>query len=68
LTARSATDAHRIEEIARSGLPGRFVIDDFRRLASGTQASLADLAKFAAEAEAGHTKADSRKKRRFLVR
>jgi hypothetical protein len=56
LTARSATDVHRIEEVARSGLPGRFVIDDFHRLASGTQAQLADLAKFAAEAGAGQTK------------
>jgi len=57
LTARSATDVHRIEEVARSGLTGRFVIDDFHRLASDTQARLADLAKFAAEAGAGtHTK------------
>ena len=52
LTARSAIDVHRIEEIARSGLPGRFVIDDFHRLASGTQAQLADLAKFAAQLSA----------------
>ncbi len=56
LTARSATDVHRIEEVARSGLPGRFVIDDFHRLASETQAQLANLAKFAAEAGAGQTK------------
>lgn len=55
LTARSATDVHRIEEIARSRLPGRFVIDDFHRLASETQAALADLAKFAAEAGADET-------------
>lgn len=53
LTARSATDIHRIEEIARSNLPGRFVIDDFHRLASETQAELANLAKFAAEAGPG---------------
>lgn len=53
LTARSAEDVHRIEEIARLGLPGRFVIDDFHRLAEATQAQLADRAKFAAEAEAG---------------
>lgn len=51
LTARSATDVHRIEEIAHSNLPGRFVIDDFHRLASATQAELANLAKFAAEAD-----------------
>src|SRR5262249_46289184 len=56
LTARSATDVHRIEEVARSGLPGRFVIDDFHRLASETQAQLANLAKFAAEGGAGQTK------------
>ena len=56
LTARSATDLHRIEEIARSGTAGRFVIDDFHRLASDTQQQLADLAKFAAEAGGGQTK------------
>jgi hypothetical protein len=53
LTARSANDLHRIEEISRSALPGRFVIDDFHRLATATQAQLADLAKFAAEAGGG---------------
>lgn len=52
LTARSATDVHRIEEIARSGIDGRFVIDDFHRLASQVQSQLADLAKFSAEADA----------------
>lgn len=56
LTARSAADLHRIEEIAHSGTAGRFVIDDFHRLASGTQEQLADLAKFAAEAGGGQTK------------
>lgn len=56
LTARSATDLHRIEEIARTSLPGRFVIDDFHRLASKTQADLANIAKFAAEAQSGQTK------------
>jgi hypothetical protein len=50
LTARSADDVHKIDEIARLGQPGRFVIDDFHRLASETQAQLANLAKFAAEA------------------
>jgi len=55
LTARSATDVTRIGEIARSGLPGRFVIDDFHRLVSETQAELANLAKFSAELGAGET-------------
>jgi len=49
LTARSAVDIHRIEEIAHSRLPGRFVIDDFHRLATATQELLANVAKFAAE-------------------
>ena len=53
LTARSAADVHRIEEIARSGLIGRFVIDDFHRLAGDTQSQLGDRAKFSAETEAG---------------
>lgn len=53
LTARSAADVHRIEEVAHKGLIGRFVIDDFHRLASDTQGQLADRAKFAAEAGAG---------------
>lgn len=59
LTARSAVDVHRIEEIAHSRLVGRFVIDDFHRLATDTQAKLADVAKFAAEsgqAEKAQTK------------
>lgn len=56
LTARSATDLHRIDQIARTGLAGRFVIDDFHRLAEETQTQLADLAKFAAEAKENHTK------------
>jgi hypothetical protein len=56
LTARSAPDVHRIERIAADALPGRFVIDDFHRLAPATQALLADRAKFAAEATADQTK------------
>lgn len=59
LTARSATDVDRIEEIAAKRATGRFVIDDFHRLARQTQAALADLAKFAAESgrvENGQTK------------
>jgi hypothetical protein len=53
LTARSATDVHRIESVARLGIAGRFVIDDFHRLAQETQSQLADRAKFAAEAGDG---------------
>jgi hypothetical protein len=49
LTARDANHVHRIEEIAAKGLRGRFVIDDFHRLAEPTQAQLGDRAKFAAE-------------------
>lgn len=49
LTARSADDVHRIEEIARTRPSGRIVIDDFHRLAKETQAKLADVAKFSAE-------------------
>jgi hypothetical protein len=49
LTARSATDVQKIEEIANSNLPGKFVIDDFHRLAKVTQEKLANSAKFAAE-------------------
>lgn len=56
LTARSPMNLHRIDEIARNRLAGRFVIDDFHRLSSGTQTRLADLAKFAAEADENHTK------------
>jgi hypothetical protein len=53
LTARSTVDVLRIQEIARQGLPGRFVIDDFHRLEQVTQEQLADRAKFAAEAQSG---------------
>lgn len=49
LTARNATDVSEIENIARTRQSGRFVIDDFHRLASGLQQSLADIAKLAAE-------------------
>lgn len=49
LTARSAVDVYRIEEIAHSRLAGRFVVDDFHRLATETQMELANIAKFAAE-------------------
>lgn len=50
LTARSASDVHQIEAVARLRTPGRYVIDDFHRLAPATQAELANQAKFAAEA------------------
>ncbi len=49
LSARLASDAHVIEAIARSEREGRFVIDDFHRLAETTQSSLANLAKISAE-------------------
>lgn len=50
LTARSASDVHKIEALARLSTPGRYVIDDFHRLGPETQAALANQAKFAAEA------------------
>jgi len=49
LTARSAIDIHKIEEISNSSITGKFVIDDFHRLAKKTQEKLANIAKFAAE-------------------
>lgn len=49
LTARNPVDVSRIEAIARERLFGRFVIDDFHRLAAALQAALADIAKMAAE-------------------
>ena len=53
LTARDAADVSRIDTIARDRTPGRFVIDDFHRLAVELQQSLADIAKLAAESGAG---------------
>ncbi len=55
LTARNAADISQIEKISRERTPGRFVIDDFHRLAVELQRSLADIAKLSAEmgAEAG---------------
>ncbi|PTU30294.1 TIR domain-containing protein [Stenotrophobium rhamnosiphilum] len=52
LTARSPTDVHKIEAVAANKLQGRFVVDDFHRLASETQEALANIAKFSAEAGA----------------
>lgn len=49
LSARQPVDVSRIEAIARERIPGRFVIDDFHRLAADLQASLADIAKVSAE-------------------
>lgn len=53
LTARSAENVTRIDAVARRRIAGRFVIDDFHRLAGETQEALANLAKFAAEAAPG---------------
>lgn len=49
LTARDASHVSRIEAIVRDNLGGRFVIDDFHRLASELQESLANIAKSASE-------------------
>lgn len=49
LTARNPVDISKIEKIARDRLIGRFVIDDFHRLGAALQATLADIAKMAAE-------------------
>lgn len=49
LAARDPVDVSRIEEIVRDRPVGRFVIDDFHRLSSKLQESLADLAKVSAE-------------------
>ena len=55
LAARDPVDVARIEEIARDRPVGRFVIDDFHRLSSKLQESLADLAKFSAESASPNT-------------
>lgn len=51
LSARQPVDVSRIEAIARERIPGRFVIDDFHRLAADLQATLADIAKVSAEVD-----------------
>lgn len=51
LTARSSTDLHSIEEVARGARKGRFVIDDFHRLSHETQIALGDIAKHSAESD-----------------
>lgn len=48
-TARNRDHVSRIESIASAPLPGRFVIDDFHRLSTDLQESLADIAKSSAE-------------------
>jgi hypothetical protein len=55
LAAREPVDVSRIEEIARERPVGRFVIDDFHRLSSKLQESLADLAKISAESNDSST-------------
>jgi hypothetical protein len=49
LTARNPVHISRIETIVRDQTPGRFVIDDFHRLAQHLQEQIADVAKFSAE-------------------
>lgn len=49
LTARNPVHISRIEGIVRDQLPGRFVIDDFHRLAQQLQEQIADVAKLSAE-------------------
>lgn len=49
LTARNPVHVSRIEKVAREQTPGQFVVDDFHRLATDLQESLANLAKLAAD-------------------
>ena len=49
LTARNPVHISRIESIVRDQGPGRFVIDDFHRLAQTLQEQIADVAKISAE-------------------
>ncbi|MDX5372750.1 MAG: TIR domain-containing protein [Pseudomonadaceae bacterium] len=49
LSARRSRDMVRILEIANNAPKGRFIIDDFHRLASEIQAKIADIIKIAAE-------------------
>ena len=51
LTARDATHISRIEAVVANQSPGRFVIDDFHRLAQHLQEQIADVAKLAAEVD-----------------
>ena len=49
LSARRARDMPRILDLAAGSATGRFIIDDFHRLESDTQAQIADIIKIAAE-------------------
>jgi hypothetical protein len=49
LTARNPVHISRIEKVVHDQLAGRFVIDDFHRLAQHLQEQIADVAKLAAE-------------------
>jgi hypothetical protein len=49
LSARKASDVAKVGEIAASGGPGSYVIDDFHRLANHIQEKLGDIVKIAAE-------------------
>jgi hypothetical protein len=49
LSARRAKDMPRIAELAGGALRGKFIVDDFHRLASDLQARIADIVKLAAE-------------------
>ncbi|GGG98726.1 TIR domain-containing protein [Silvibacterium dinghuense] len=56
LSARKAEDVTRITELVVNRQGGMYVIDDFHRLHSDLQASLADLAKLAAEQPEGEVR------------
>jgi hypothetical protein len=49
LSARRSRDMPRILELAGTAPKGRFIVDDFHRLASDTQAKIADIIKISAE-------------------
>ncbi|MEH2476181.1 hypothetical protein V1281_002649 [Nitrobacteraceae bacterium AZCC 2161] len=49
LTSRNPVHISRIETIVRDQGPGRYVIDDFHRLAQNLQEQIADVAKISAE-------------------
>lgn len=51
LTARQTTDVENIIHISETQPPGYFIIDDFHRLSSELQESLANIAKTAAETQ-----------------
>jgi hypothetical protein len=53
LTARNAVDVTKITDIVKFQVAGRYVIDDFHRLAQSLQSEIANVAKTAAEADSG---------------